>query len=91
GFGCFVLIFFYAVWFFRALLRIPSEQGQHKAMCFPHLSGLPVISTSMFIYQKPSSTSSPLLHLVVSVLYSMVLVPPALNPLIYNLKNQELK
>ncbi|NWX53648.1 OR1G1 protein, partial [Promerops cafer] len=81
--------FFYTVRIFRAVLRIPSEQGQHKAMCFPHLSGLPVISTSMFVYLKPPFTFSPLLHLVVSVLYSMVL--PALNALIYSLRNQELK
>ncbi|NXE69036.1 O14A2 protein, partial [Calcarius ornatus] len=81
--------FFYAVRMFRAMLRIPSEQGQHKAMCFPRLSGLPVISTSMFVYLKPPFTSSPLLGLVVSVLYSMM--PPALNPLIYSLRNQELK
>lgn len=74
---------------FRAMLRIPSEQRQQKAMCFPHLSGLLVISTSMFVYQKPLFTSSPLLHLVVSILYSVV--PPALNSLIYSLWNQGLK
>ncbi|NWU01511.1 O14A2 protein, partial [Urocynchramus pylzowi] len=89
GFECFVLIFSYAVQIFRAMLRILSEQGKHKAMCFPHLSALPVTSTSMFAYLKPPFTSSPLLHLVVLVLYSVV--PPALNPLIYSLRNQELK
>ncbi|NXP37906.1 O14A2 protein, partial [Leiothrix lutea] len=89
GFRCFVLIFSYAVWIFRAMLRISSEQGQHKAVCFPHLSGLPVISTAMFVYLKPLFTSSPLLHLVVSILYSVV--PPALNPLIYSLRTLGLK
>ncbi|NWR05741.1 O14AG protein, partial [Paradoxornis webbianus] len=89
GFGCFLLLFFYTVRIFRAMLRIPSEQGQHKAMCFPHLSGLPVISTSVFVYLKPLFTSSPLLHLVVSILYSVV--PLALNSLIYSLRNQGLK
>ncbi|NXY37382.1 O14AG protein, partial [Pomatorhinus ruficollis] len=89
GFECFVLIFSYAVRIVRAMLRIPSEQGQHKAMCFPHLSSLPVISTSMFVYLKPLFTSSPLLHLVVSILYSVV--PPTLNSLIYSLRNQGLK
>ncbi|NXR83000.1 O14A2 protein, partial [Pycnonotus jocosus] len=89
GFGCFVLIFSYAVQIFRAMLRIPSEQELQKAMCFPHLSSLPVMSIFMFVYLKPLFTSSPLLHLEVSILYSVV--PPALKPLIYSLRNQELK
>ena len=38
---------------------------------------------------KPPSLSSPSLDLALSVLYSVV--PPALNPLIYSLRNQELK
>ncbi|RMC03901.1 hypothetical protein DUI87_19654 [Hirundo rustica rustica] len=37
----------------------------------------------------PPSISSPSLDLALSVLYSVV--PPALNPLIYSLRNQELK
>ncbi|KFZ63249.1 Olfactory receptor 14J1, partial [Antrostomus carolinensis] len=39
-FGCFCFIFFSYVQIFRAVLRIPSEQGRHKAfsMCLPHLT-----------------------------------------------------
>ncbi|XP_065505462.1 olfactory receptor 14C36-like [Caloenas nicobarica] len=37
----------------------------------------------------PPSISSPSLELVVSVLYSVV--PPAVNPLIYSMRNQEIK
>ncbi|XP_066840719.1 olfactory receptor 14I1-like [Anser cygnoides] len=40
-------------------------------------------------YLKPPSISSPTLDLVVAVLYS--LVPPAMNPLIYSMRNKELK
>ncbi|NWR40745.1 O14J1 protein, partial [Tachuris rubrigastra] len=47
------------------------------------------LSTLMFAYLKPPSISSSSLDLAVSVLYSVV--PPALNPLIYSLRNQELK
>ena len=47
------------------------------------------LSTAMFAYLKPPSISSPLLDLVVTVLYSVV--PPAVNPLIYSMRNQELK
>ncbi|KAM8986045.1 olfactory receptor 14I1-like [Ara ararauna] len=77
---------------FRAVLRIPSEQGRHKAfsMCLPHLAVVSLfVSTGTFVYLKPSSFSSPSLDLVVSVLYSVV--PPVANPLIYSLRNQELK
>ncbi|KFP58287.1 Olfactory receptor 14I1, partial [Cathartes aura] len=47
------------------------------------------ISTGMFAYLKPPSTSSPSLDLVMAVVYSVV--PPAVNPLIYSMRNKELK
>ncbi|XP_064285580.1 olfactory receptor 14J1-like [Passer domesticus] len=89
---CFVFIVFSYVQIFRAVLRIPSEQGQHKAFstCLPHLAVLSLfLSTAIFAHLKPPSISSPSLDLAVSVLYSVV--PPTLNPLIYSLRNQELK
>ncbi|XP_064594200.1 olfactory receptor 14J1-like [Zonotrichia leucophrys gambelii] len=89
---CFVFIVFSYVQIFRAVLRIPSEQGRHKAFftCLPHLAVLSLfISTVMFAHLRPPSMSSPSLDLALSVLYSVV--PPALNPLIYSLRNQELK
>ncbi|KAM6032981.1 olfactory receptor 14C36-like isoform 1-T2 [Theristicus caerulescens] len=92
GFGCFVFIVVSYVQIFRAVLRIPSEQGRHKAFstCLPHLAVVSLfVSTGIFSYLKPPSISSPVLNLVVSFLYSVV--PPALNPLIYSLRNQELK
>ncbi|XP_074387447.1 olfactory receptor 14J1-like [Zonotrichia albicollis] len=91
-FGCFVFIIFSYVQIFRAVLRIPSEQGRHKAFsnCLPHLAVVSLfVSTGTFSYLKPPSISSPSLNLALSVLYSVV--PPALNPLIYSLRNQELK
>ncbi|XP_069738014.1 olfactory receptor 14A16-like [Phaenicophaeus curvirostris] len=91
-FGCFLFIVVSYVQIFRAVLRIPSEQGRHKAFstCLPHLAVVSLfLSTGFFAYLKPSSVSSPLVDLVVSVLYSVV--PPALNPLIYSLRNRQLK
>ncbi|XP_066427055.1 olfactory receptor 14J1-like [Molothrus aeneus] len=90
--GFFVFMVLSYVQIFRAVLRIPSEQGRHKAFstCLPHLAVVSLfVSTAIFAYLKPSSISSPSLDLAVSVLYSVV--PPALNPLIYSLRNQELK
>uniref|UniRef100_A0A8V0XBD8 G-protein coupled receptors family 1 profile domain-containing protein n=1 Tax=Gallus gallus TaxID=9031 RepID=A0A8V0XBD8_CHICK len=77
---------------FRAVLRMPSEQGRHRAfsMCLPHLAVLSLlVSTAIFAYLKPPSISSPSLDLLFSFLYSVV--PPAVNPLIYSMRNQELK
>ncbi|KFQ77195.1 Olfactory receptor 14J1, partial [Phoenicopterus ruber ruber] len=92
AFGCFVFLGLSYVQIFRAVLRIPSEQGRHKAFstCLPHLAVVSLfLSTGIFAYLKPPSISSPVLNLVVAVLYSVV--PPAVNPLIYSMRNQELK
>ncbi|KAM9584737.1 olfactory receptor 14C36-like [Morphnus guianensis] len=92
AFGCFVFILFSYVQIFRAVFRIPSEQGRHKAFstCLPHLAVVSLfVSTGMFAYLKPPSLTSPVLDLLVAVLYSVV--PPAVNPLLYSMRNQELK
>ncbi|XP_063032219.1 olfactory receptor 14J1-like, partial [Melospiza melodia melodia] len=78
NFGCFVFIVFSYVQIFRAVLRIPSEQGRHKAFstCLPHLAVLSLfLSTGTFAYVKPPSISTPSLDLALSVPYSVV--PPA--------------
>ncbi|KFV19456.1 Olfactory receptor 14A16, partial [Tauraco erythrolophus] len=83
-FGCFVFIVVSYIEIFRAVLRIPSEQGRHKAFstCFPHLAVVSLfLSTVMFAHLKLPSLSSPVLDLVVAVLYSVL--PPVVNPLIY--------
>ncbi|XP_058664021.1 olfactory receptor 14J1-like, partial [Ammospiza caudacuta] len=75
--GCFVFIVFSYVQIFRVVLRIPSEQGRHKAFstCLPHLAVVSLlVSTVAVAYQKPPSMSSPSLDLALSVLYSVV--PP---------------
>uniref|UniRef100_A0A8B9BCQ0 Olfactory receptor n=1 Tax=Anser brachyrhynchus TaxID=132585 RepID=A0A8B9BCQ0_9AVES len=92
GIGYFVFIVLSYVQIFRAVLRIPSKQGRHKTFstCLPHLAVVSLfLSTVMFTYLKPSSISSPSIDLLLAVLYSVV--PPAVNPLIYSMKNKELK
>ncbi|XP_068777867.1 olfactory receptor 14A16-like [Struthio camelus] len=91
-FGCFVFIVLSYVQIFTAVLRMPSEQGRHKAfsMCLPHLAVVFLfVSTSFFACLKPPSISSPALDVVLAVLYSVV--PPAVNPLLYSMRNKELK
>ncbi|NXE85768.1 O14AG protein, partial [Cochlearius cochlearius] len=90
--GCFAFIVLSYVQIFRAVLRISSQQGRHKAFstCLPHLAVVSLfISTGMFAYLKPPFISSPSLDLVVAVFYSVF--PPSVNPLIYSMRNQELK
>uniref|UniRef100_A0A803YQW9 G-protein coupled receptors family 1 profile domain-containing protein n=2 Tax=Meleagris gallopavo TaxID=9103 RepID=A0A803YQW9_MELGA len=91
-FACFVFVVLTYVQIFRAVLRMPSEQGRHKAFstCLPHLAVLSLfVSTAIFAYLKPPSISSASLDLVVAVLYTVI--PPVMNPLIYSMRNQELK
>eukprot|EP00076_Gallus_gallus_P011744 XP_004950106.2 olfactory receptor 14J1 [Gallus gallus] len=90
--GCFVFILFSYLQVFRAVLRMPSEHGRHKAFstCLPHLAVVSLfVSTATFAYLKPPSLSSPSLDLVVAVLYTVV--PPVMNPIIYSMRNQEIK
>ncbi|XP_071417390.1 olfactory receptor 14J1-like, partial [Pithys albifrons albifrons] len=78
--GCFIFIVFSYVQIFRAVLRIPCEQGRHKAFstCLPHLAVVSLfVSTGTFSYLKPPSMSSPSLDLVAAVLYSVV--PPIID------------
>ncbi|KAK4806684.1 hypothetical protein QYF61_027685 [Mycteria americana] len=81
AFGGFIFIVLPYVQIFRAVLRIPSEQGRHKAFstCLPHLAVVSLfVSTAMFAYLKPPSISFPSLDLVMAVLYSEASL--AVNP-----------
>ncbi|XP_067159247.1 olfactory receptor 14A16-like, partial [Apteryx mantelli] len=92
SFGCFIFIVVSYVQIFTAVLRIPSEQGRHKAfsMCLPHLAVVCLfVTTGLLAYLRPASISSAALNLVVAVLYAVV--PPAMNPVIYSMRNKELK
>ncbi|XP_025920126.1 olfactory receptor 14C36-like [Apteryx rowi] len=92
GFGCFIFIVLSYMQIFTAVLRIPSESGRRKAFstCLPHLAVVSLfVSTGLFAYLKPPFFSLPALDLVLAVLYTVV--PPAVNPLIYSMRNKELK
>ncbi|XP_077003458.1 olfactory receptor 8H1-like [Tamandua tetradactyla] len=74
------------------ILKINSTSGKHKAFstCASHLLGVTFYySTSIFIYLKPKTSYSLGKDQVASVFYTMV--TPMLNPLIYSLRNKEVK
>nr|XP_014426029.1 olfactory receptor 14C36-like [Pelodiscus sinensis] len=90
--NCFIFIIVSYVQIFRAVLRIPSERSRHKAFstCLPHLAVFSLfLCTGSFAYLKPTSSSASNLDLMVGVLYAGV--PPMINPVIYSLRNQEVK
>ncbi|XP_046500588.1 olfactory receptor 1002-like [Equus quagga] len=75
-----------------AILRIHSADGRHKAFstCSSHLTAVSMLyGTLFFIYVRPSSSFSLDINKVVSVFYTSVI--PMLNPLIYSLRNKEVK
>ncbi|XP_073166317.1 olfactory receptor 14A16-like [Lepidochelys kempii] len=89
---CFVLIIVSYIHIFSTVMRIPSEQGRYKAFstCIPHLIVFCLfISTASFTYMRPRSMSSTSLDLTAAVLYCVV--PPLMNPIIYSLRNKEIK
>uniref|UniRef100_A0A452I3M6 Olfactory receptor n=1 Tax=Gopherus agassizii TaxID=38772 RepID=A0A452I3M6_9SAUR len=75
-----------------AILRIRSNQGRRKAFstCASHLMAVSILyGTLSFMYLRPTSSNSVEYDKVVSVFYTLVI--PMLNPLIYSLRNKEVK
>nr|XP_060639220.1 olfactory receptor 14C36-like [Anolis sagrei ordinatus] len=90
--GCFVFIIVSYVHILTAVMRFPAGQGRKKAFstCLPHLTVFSVfIFTSYLSYYKPASDSPSPLDLTVTMIYSMV--PPLMNPIIYSIRNKEIK
>ncbi|XP_005408277.1 PREDICTED: olfactory receptor 1052-like [Chinchilla lanigera] len=80
------------VFIVAAILRIRSAAGRQKAFstCASHLTVVTLFYGSIsFSYIQPSSQYSLEQEKVVSVLYTLVI--PMLNPLIYSLRNKEVK
>ncbi|XP_025048000.1 olfactory receptor 6M1-like [Alligator sinensis] len=74
------------------ILRIPSAEGRHKAIstCASHLTVVSLYyGTVIFMYVSPTTRSSFNMNKIVAVVYSVV--TPTLNPMIYSLRNQDMK
>ncbi|XP_003464383.1 olfactory receptor 5G3-like [Cavia porcellus] len=75
-----------------AILKIQTSHGRWKVFstCSSHLAAVSILyGTLFFNYVRPSSGSSLSINKVISVFYTMVV--PGLNPLIYSLRNKEVK
>ncbi|XP_032974756.1 olfactory receptor 5L1 [Rhinolophus ferrumequinum] len=74
------------------ILRMRSAEGRRKAFstCASHLTAIIVLQgTILFTYCRPGSGNSVNTDKVASVFYTIVI--PMLNPLIYSLRNNDVK
>ncbi|XP_066485988.1 olfactory receptor 14J1-like [Tiliqua scincoides] len=90
--GCFTFVVATYVQILMTVLKLPSVSGRLKAFstCLPHLMVFSIyLLTGSITYLKPTSNTASYLDVLSAVIYSMV--PPMLNPLIYSMRNQEIK
>ncbi|XP_024077823.2 olfactory receptor-like protein OLF1 [Terrapene carolina triunguis] len=90
--GTFVTVILSYVYIISTILQIHSAKGRHKAFstCSFHLAVVVLFyGTQFFIYLCPTSSYSIERDRVASVFYTLVI--PMLNPLIYSLRNTEVK
>lgn len=91
GFGCFLLTLVSYVYTVSSILKIRSAQGKKKAFstCSSHVIVVTLFYSSViYTYVRPPS-----MYLdadkIVALLYTVI--TPLLNPLIYSLRNKEVK
>ncbi|XP_029463813.1 olfactory receptor 1019-like [Rhinatrema bivittatum] len=80
------------VYIISAILKIRSAKGRQKAFstCSSHLTVIILFyGTSFGVYMRPQSASSMDVNKLLTVVYITAI--PLLNPLIYSLRNKELK
>ncbi|KFO36540.1 Olfactory receptor 5D18 [Fukomys damarensis] len=87
----FIILLSY-VFILVTFLKMPSASGRRKAfsICASHLTAISIFhGTILFLYCVPNSTNSRHTVKVASVFYTVVI--PMLNPLIYSLRNKDVK
>nr|XP_008535270.1 PREDICTED: olfactory receptor 8G2-like [Equus przewalskii] len=80
------------IFILSSILQIRSNEGRSKAFstCSSHILGVAVFyGSTAFMYLQPSSVSSMDQGKVSSVFYTIIV--PMLNPLIYSLRNKDVK
>ncbi|XP_069814287.1 olfactory receptor 5AR1-like [Dendropsophus ebraccatus] len=92
GGGSLVTILISYLFIVTTVVKIPTSQGKKRAFstCASHLVCVTLFyGTVLFNYLHPSSGLLTLHEIVASVLYTMVI--PMLNPIIYSLRNTEVR
>ncbi|XP_060639246.2 olfactory receptor 5V1-like [Anolis sagrei] len=91
GFGCFLLTLVSYVYIVSSILKIPSVQGKKKAFstCSSHVMVVTLFySSAIYTYVRPISMYLDI-DKIVAVQYTVI--TPVLNPIIYCLRNKEVK
>ncbi|XP_072284799.1 olfactory receptor 5AR1-like [Pyxicephalus adspersus] len=92
GMCSFFLILISYVHIIVTILKIRSSQGRHKAFstCGSHLTVVVLYyGTILFVYLRPRSSITSETDKTFSILYTVV--TPMLNPIIYGIKNKDVK
>ncbi|XP_063794628.1 olfactory receptor 6F1-like [Pseudophryne corroboree] len=90
--GCFLMIILSYICIVRTTVQLSSSMGRHKAFstCASHLIVVLLFySTSIFMFVRPTADDFLPINKILSVIPSIV--TPLLNPIIYTLRNQEVK
>ncbi|XP_040261476.1 olfactory receptor 1044-like [Bufo bufo] len=93
-FGVTMMTFILVTYIFivSAILRIPSSSGRLKAFstCSSHITVVIMYyGAIIFMYLRPMSSDSQRMDSVISAMYCMAI--PVLNPIIYSLRNKDVK
>ncbi|XP_042532231.1 olfactory receptor 1044 [Dipodomys spectabilis] len=87
-----LIVFISYTYIISAILRMRSAEGRRKAFstCGSHMLAVIIFyGTLIFMYLQPSSNHSLDTDKMASVFYTVII--PVLNPLIYSLRNKEVK
>ncbi|XP_078525095.1 olfactory receptor 226-like [Lissotriton helveticus] len=88
----FMLISVSYVYIIITILKIPSHKGRQKAFstCSSHLTVVIIFYTTItFMYGRPATTLVSEMDKIASLFYTVL--TPLFNPLIYSLRNQEVR
>ncbi|EFB29705.1 hypothetical protein PANDA_019842, partial [Ailuropoda melanoleuca] len=87
-----LLIFISYVFILSTILRLNSTEGRKKAFstCSAHLAVVVLFyGSALFMYMKPKSKDTKIFDEIIGLTYGVV--TPMLNPIIYSLRNKEVK
>ncbi|XP_041620225.1 olfactory receptor 13D1-like [Vulpes lagopus] len=87
-----MLIFISYVFILSTILRLNSTEGRKKAFstCSAHLAVVVLFyGSALFMYMKPKSKDTKTIDEIIGLSYGVV--TPMLNPIIYSLRNKEVK